>query len=134
MICAVCGEHMPSGSDVCLKCGANKASDELTTELAGTIKHCKKRKHIYRRDIFPRCPYCKTGKLIVYDPIEETEEYKAVQPQLNALLEELLSDHPGKKLPGFCYVEWELKKGLLREKFGIEWNTPGEMNPGRNFH
>ncbi|ABW27006.1 hypothetical protein AM1_1989 [Acaryochloris marina MBIC11017] len=34
--------------------------------------------------------------------------------------------HPGR---GLCHQQWLVMKRILREKYGIEWMTPAEMNP-----
>ncbi len=31
---------------------------------------------------------------------------------------------------GWCHVFWGLKQAILRDKYGVEWRTPVEMNPG----
>lgn len=34
---------------------------------------------------------------------------------------------------GMCYRIWERKKQILKEKYGIEWRTPHQMNPRVKF-
>jgi len=31
---------------------------------------------------------------------------------------------------GSCYVIWEAQQRMLREKHGIDWRSPTDMNPG----
>jgi hypothetical protein len=30
---------------------------------------------------------------------------------------------------GYCHVAWAEKKRLLKEKYGIDWQSPAELNP-----
>lgn len=30
---------------------------------------------------------------------------------------------------GYCHYYWAEKKRILREKYGIDWATPAELNP-----
>ena len=30
---------------------------------------------------------------------------------------------------GFCHVIWRHKKRILQEEFGLEWQSPAELNP-----
>jgi hypothetical protein len=32
---------------------------------------------------------------------------------------------------GFCHLHWSTKQKILRDKFGVEWFKPSEMNNGR---
>jgi hypothetical protein len=34
---------------------------------------------------------------------------------------------------GYCHRVWELQKKILREKYGLDWKTPQEMNPNTLF-
>lgn len=34
---------------------------------------------------------------------------------------------------GSCYVRWNYEKKLLKERYGIEWKTPEEENPGETY-
>ena len=64
-----------------------------------------------------------------HDPIEDDPE---IRPLIDAATEEAneaLADHPRRGQLGFCHVLWATKKRILREKHGIEWRTPSEMDP-----
>ena len=61
------------------------------------------------------------------DPVELTPEYLAIQDELEAELRELLKDCP--RGLGFCHIYWSAKKRLLKEKYGIDWQSPAERNP-----
>ena len=30
---------------------------------------------------------------------------------------------------GFCHLFWYTKQRILRERYGVEWHTPDELNP-----
>ena len=30
---------------------------------------------------------------------------------------------------GYCHSYWAEKKRILKEDYGIDWKTPGELNP-----
>ena len=34
---------------------------------------------------------------------------------------------------GFCHVLWKRQKAILNERYGINWKTPAERNPGSKF-
>lgn len=61
------------------------------------------------------------------DPIEETEEYKKIESELEKELDERFKDTP--RGLGFCHVYWHAKKKLLKEKYNIDWKSPSELNP-----
>ena len=62
-----------------------------------------------------------------YDEIEDTEEYERIKDELNALLEK---EFPRNNYHmGMCYSFWSRKKQILRERYGIEWKSPKDLNP-----
>jgi hypothetical protein len=66
---------------------------------------------------------------LLYDPIEDDPE---VQPTLRASeqeTDELLKEHPRQGQLGFCHIYWGPKKSILKNKYGITWRTPAELNP-----
>lgn len=65
------------------------------------------------------------------DPVEWSTAYEKVSDEVERLVEEQLDDHP--RGMGFCFAYWSAKKHVLRTKFGIEWRSPSEMNPGVMF-
>lgn len=84
------------------------------------------------------------GRSIDYkhDPIEETDEYKAVVDEVDRLAQEKVDEkvreiereHPllGIQIPTSHRFAYEKKK-ILKEKYGIEWRSVIEMNPGVIF-
>ena len=66
-----------------------------------------------------------------HDPIEDDPAFRA---DLDAAAEAArleLIDHPMNGQNGFCHVFWASKKRILKERFGIDWRTPVEMDPYR---
>lgn len=61
-----------------------------------------------------------------YDPIEDSEVYLSVIDEVECRLHEELKDEP--RHMGFCFRYWSAKRDLLAE-YGIEWRSPGVMNP-----
>jgi hypothetical protein len=55
------------------------------------------------------------------------EEAKELLPTDPARAVELLSK------PGSCHTLWSLQKQILKEKYGITWYTPAELNPDVKF-
>ena len=43
--------------------------------------------------------------------------------------EQLLAEHPLRGKIGFCHLHWATMQRILREKYGIDWKSPPEMNP-----
>jgi hypothetical protein len=64
------------------------------------------------------------------DPIEDDP---AARPALEAADRE--ADEVVRHAPrgGKIHLYWDAKKQLLKEKHGIEWRSPAEMNPGWFF-
>jgi hypothetical protein len=61
------------------------------------------------------------------DPIEQSPEYLAIADELERLIEERFPSD--EFYIGRCTQIWDYKKQLLREKYGIRWRTPHELNP-----
>ena len=66
------------------------------------------------------------NKIVAKDPIEETDEYKTRAQELEEELSELMKNH---SRFGSCHFYWANKKRILKEKYGIEWKSPAELNP-----
>ncbi len=65
------------------------------------------------------------------DKIENTEEYKQIEKELNKKIElELeLKGYKNKQALGFCHIYWELKKEILKTDYNIDWKSPQDLNP-----
>lgn len=68
---------------------------------------------------------------MITDPVEQTLEYKKIEQELEALIEERLKDCP--RGLGFCHEYWWTKKSILKEKYNIDWRSPAELNPNILF-
>lgn len=65
-----------------------------------------------------------------YDKIEDTWFFVGIEAELERLIE----DEIGKNgYLGFCHIYWMTKRRILRDKFGIEWRSPAELNPDVYF-
>ena len=53
---------------------------------------------------------------------------RAAEREARENLMEMYGDLSGQA--GFCHTLWDEQKRILKEKYGIEWKTPREMNPG----
>lgn len=67
---------------------------------------------------------------VKHDPIEDTQEYKAVVDEVNAMAEALVDSNI--RYGRYFFVEQEKKK-ILKELYNIEWKTTDEMNPEWDF-
>ena len=61
--------------------------------------------------------------------VEDDPRYAAIFARIDDEVRAALADHPQRGAEGFCYVVWGTKKRLLKEKYGIDWRSPDEMNP-----
>jgi hypothetical protein len=61
------------------------------------------------------------------DAVEKTPEYLAIKPEVDRLIEEKFAND--EMFLGRCHQVWAFKKHILKEKYGIDWHTPAEMNP-----
>lgn len=65
------------------------------------------------------------------DPVEYTRDWEEIYYDMIDEVEGRLADVP--RHMGFCFRYWDEEKRVLREKYGIDWNTPSQMNPGVMF-
>ena len=63
------------------------------------------------------------------DPVEDDPRYAEVFKTIDTEVNEMLADHPQRGSEGFCTIYWNTKKSLLKNKYGIDWCSPGELNP-----
>ena len=66
---------------------------------------------------------------LAYDPVEDDPRYAEVFKTIDDEVKELLADHPQRGGEGFVNIYWSTKKSLLKRKYGIDWRSPGELNP-----
>ena len=70
-----------------------------------------------------------------YDPKERDPQYRAIIKEADKEAEDILAKRfPGLKgQMGYCQSFWGAKKRILKEKHGIDWKTPDELNPEACF-
>ncbi len=70
------------------------------------------------------------------DPVEDDPKYQSIFASIDDEVEASLA-REGYSLEkvgmGFCHMFWSAKTGLLKEKYGIDWKPPSEMNSGVLF-
>jgi hypothetical protein len=66
-----------------------------------------------------------------HDPKEDDPKLKKMFEQAKEEADKNLSNHP--RGLGFCHTYWSELKRILKEKYGIDWKSPEEMNPGVIF-
>jgi hypothetical protein len=76
-------------------------------------------------------PKCKPCHPLILDPIAKTTAFRKAAAEL---WEDIEKAYPSNKhIPRRVYLEWELKKKLLKERYNIDWKTPAELNPQIRF-
>ena len=79
--------------------------------------------------VFPR----NSERDLNYDPIEDDPLYRSVFEVIDQEVETILSMHGTTRQAfgaGWRQVFWYTKAQILKEKYGIDWKSPREMNPG----
>ncbi|MDD2391350.1 MAG: hypothetical protein PHU94_00225 [Bacilli bacterium] len=72
---------------------------------------------------------------MIYDEIEEKEEFKKVLPLVEKLTElQLEKKGINSDTPNYIVIYWNVKKSILKENFDIDWKTPEELNPDILFN
>jgi TPR repeat protein len=66
-----------------------------------------------------------------YDPIEDTEQFKAIEKELESKIEAELKDKARGR--GFCFIYWKAKAKILKQDYGIKWKSPTVLNPNIMF-
>lgn len=62
-----------------------------------------------------------------HDPKEDNPKLRNIFEKAEEEVHRTLADHP--RGLGFCHTYWIEKKRILKEKYGIDWKSPAEMNP-----
>ncbi len=68
-----------------------------------------------------------------YDAVELTLEYQRIsdemEKEVGVELTNYLDEHGlSKESMGICHIYWSIKKQILKEKYGIEWQSPADLN------
>lgn len=67
------------------------------------------------------------------DPIEKTAAFRKVSKEVDTEVDKILEAQGILGMMGSCHIAWAEKKRILKEKHGIDWRSPGEMNPDIMF-
>jgi hypothetical protein len=68
------------------------------------------------------------------DPIEDDPKYRAVVAEAERLAWAELAERGMREgCFGACHWFWPAKQRILRERFGIEWQSPRDLNPHVRF-
>lgn len=71
--------------------------------------------------------YCRKYRtLLKFDPVERTPEMEAVVEEVEREVDAELDDCP--RGMGFCFAYWHARRAALARR-GIQWRSPGAMNP-----
>lgn len=65
------------------------------------------------------------------DPVEYTREWEDICYDVEAELEARFCNAPRQR--GLCYRIWNAKRELLKDKYGIDWKSPAQMNSRVKF-
>lgn len=63
------------------------------------------------------------------DPIERDPKIRRLVREAEKEAETELAARGQPKIYGYCRSLWTVQKRILKEKYGIKWRTPAEMNP-----
>ncbi len=64
------------------------------------------------------------------DPIENDPKYKKIFSLVDQEIGQKLGNSPPM---GYCHVIWSMKKQILKDRYGIDWKSPAELNPNIEF-
>jgi hypothetical protein len=68
-----------------------------------------------------------------HDPIEDNPALRPTLDMAGLEAEQELAARGVTPGFGYCNTYWPTKKRILKEKYGIDWRTPAEMNPNVAF-
>lgn len=63
------------------------------------------------------------------DPIEDDPKFRPIIDAVNERVEQELVELGIKDQWGSCYTKWDIKKRILHHEYGIEWQSPKDLNP-----
>lgn len=65
------------------------------------------------------------------DPVEYTRKWEEIYYDLEDELNERFESVP--RHMGMCFRIWSVKREILKDKYGIDWHSPSQMNPRVRF-
>ena len=81
----------------------------------------------FKRDSIDFCSYY----FLKYDKIEDTPKYKSIIERVENEVADSIIKVP-MEMDFYCYIYFDIKKDILK-KYGIDWNSPADMNPDFEF-
>lgn len=75
--------------------------------------------------------HIRTEGYLKHDPVEWSARWEEVIDDAQREVDEQLADEP--RGMGFCFAYWSALRNILKEKYGLDWRSPSEMNPGVLF-
>ncbi len=73
---------------------------------------------------------------IPHDPIEDDPKFRdkiaAAEKEAEAFVKKNCKQVK-KGQRGYCHLFWGAKQRILREKYGIEWKSPSDLNPETRY-
>ena len=72
-----------------------------------------------------------THPVLVSHPLDNNTHFRSVMALANELAETEAGDRAFEM--GGCHLVWTAKKRILKTQFGLEWQTPAELNPDACF-
>ena len=70
------------------------------------------------------------GNDLRYDAVEDTLHFMEIEDEV---MEEIERKRGKLRFMGACHLIWMEKKHILKEKYGIDWRSPSELNPDAMF-
>jgi hypothetical protein len=68
------------------------------------------------------------------DPKERDPRYRhIIKVAEQEAEEEVAREYGNKMFLGKCHMVWGIQKEILKNKYGIDWKDPAEMNPDIMF-
>ena len=110
--------------DVVQICTATKISKRLARRILSRFDP-------QRHSEITQLIFAQSGEPLLHDPIEDLPDMAEALENASAETDtELAGIERGM---GFCHRFWRTKKRILKTKHGVDWLTPGEMNPSTRF-
>ena len=65
--------------------------------------------------------------VLICDPLDGNTHFQPVMAMADELAETEIGDTASEM--GGCHLVWAAKKRILKTQFGLDWQTPAELNP-----
>lgn len=61
--------------------------------------------------------------------LKEQQLPREIEKEVDARAKQLATEQHGSIRLGYCHTFWSIKKKILMEDYGIDWQTPADLNP-----